>query len=150
MWRLLRRLSALRKLSCPPMPAQPRPDAVVIRFSPVTAAAVLAKAKQSARRSDGNGKYTASVFADHARGGESRAAVIERLLDASELEGIAATRNPNYWRCSTAQELLDRQFTFQKDGYPDERPEHYSVILGENPQLEDVQRFLDAFIKERR
>jgi hypothetical protein len=128
----------------------PRPEAVVIRFTPVTAERVRARAKQDARRSDGNGKFTASVFADHARSGESRDDVIHRLLQASELAGIAATRNPSYWRCSTAQELLDQGFTFQKDRYPDERPEHYSVILGDDPQIEDVQRFLDAFTKERR
>lgn len=122
----------------------------MIRFTPVTAERVLARAKQDARRSGGKGKFTASVFADHARGDEAREELIRRLLRASELEGIAPERNPHYWRCSTAQELLDRGFTFDKDEYPGERPEHYSVILGENPQLEDAQRFLDAFAKDRR
>jgi hypothetical protein len=28
--------------------------------------------------------------------------------------------------------------------------EHYSVILGADPQLDDAQRFLDAFTRERR
>jgi hypothetical protein len=132
------------------MPDSPRPEAVVIRFTPVTAERVLARARQDARRSDGKGKFTASVFADHARGDETREDVIRRLLEASELQGIAPERNPNYWRCSTAQELLDRGLTFDKDEYPGELLEHYSVILGENPQLEDAQRFLDAFTKEKR
>lgn len=80
----------------------------MIRFTPVTAERVLARARQDARRSCGKGKFTASVFADHAREGESRDDVILRLLQASELQGIAPERNPNYWRCSTAQELLDQ------------------------------------------
>lgn len=72
----------------------PRPDAVVIRFRPVSQERVFARAKQNARRSDGNGQFTASVWAEHAREGESRGQLIKRLLQASELEGIApnATR----------------------------------------------------------
>lgn len=64
--------------------------------------------------------------------------------------GLAAHRNPHYWWCTTAQELLDLGFSFVKDGYRDEPEAHYSVVLGAPPTLEDADRFVAAFTKERR
>lgn len=52
--------------------------------------------------------------------------------------------------CTTAQKLLDLGFSFEKDGYDGEPNEHYSVILGDPPTLEDAERFVSAFTKERR
>ncbi|MGO9286205.1 MAG: hypothetical protein ACLP75_25435 [Mycobacterium sp.] len=116
----------------------------------MSAERVLARAAQDARRSDGKGHHTASVWADRARPGETREELIDRLLAISELHGVVATNNPDYWRCSTARELTDNRFTFEKDGWPGEPDEHYSVVLGSPPQLEDAQRFVSAFTKERR
>ena len=39
---------------------------------------------------------------------------------------------------------------FVKDNYDGEPESHYSVILGDPPTLEDVERFLVPFTKERR
>ena len=44
----------------------------------------------------------------------------------------------------------DRGFTFEKDEYDGEPEEHYSVVLGDSPTLEDAKRFVAAFTKERR
>lgn len=128
----------------------PQPNAVVLRFTPMSPQGVLKRAALDARRSDGKGHHTASVWADHAREGETREQVIARLLAATELHGLDPARNPHLWWCSSAQELLDEQFAFEKDEYPGEPPEHYSVILGYPPTLEDTERFVAAFKKERR
>ncbi|MGV9710871.1 hypothetical protein ACWDTI_09425 [Gordonia sp. NPDC003424] len=74
-----------------------------------------------------------------------------RLLEAAELGGLDAARNPKYWVCTSARELLDRGFTFEKDDYPDEPKEHYSVVLSAaEPTFEDAERFIEAFELERR
>ncbi len=128
----------------------PRPDAVVLRFTPMSAEGVLKRAGLDARRPEGKGHYTASVWADHAAEGETEADVVARLLAASELHGLAADNNRKYWMCSTAQKLFDQGFTFEKDDYPDEPREHYSVVLGDSPGIEDAQRFVGEFSKEVR
>ena len=132
------------------MPNAPSPDAVVLRFSPMSANGILHRATLDARRSDGKGHFTASVWSDHAHADETIDDVITRLLRATELHGLIAHRNPHYWWCTTAHTLLDRGFEFEKDEYDGEPDEHYSVILGDPPTLEDTERFVTAFIKERR
>jgi len=46
----------------------------------MSAQRVLERAAQDARRSDGKGHHTASVWADRARRGETREQLIDRLL----------------------------------------------------------------------
>jgi len=133
------------------VPNQPRVDAVVLRFSPMSAEGVLARAERDSRRSGGPGLHTASVWADHpANPTESRDRVIQRVLAVTEMSGCDPSRNPNFWWCSTAQELIDRGFSFIKDGWPGEPSEHYSVVLGHPPELADAKRFVGAFVKEKR
>ncbi|MFL0287197.1 hypothetical protein ACJH6H_18230 [Mycobacterium sp. SMC-21] len=132
------------------MPDMPRPDAVVIRFRPVDAERVLLRAEQNARDPDCGGHYGSSVFADHARDDEGRDDVVKRLLADSELDGIDPVSNSKYWLCTTAQELLDRKFTFVKDGWTGEPLTHYSVVLGNPPTIDDAKRFLEPFRPERR
>ena len=111
---------------------------------------VLNRAKLDARRSTGKGHHTASVWAAHAERGETRDQVISRLLQVTELHGLDPARNVHLWWCASAQDLLDRGFTFEKDEYDGEPEEHYSVVLGDPPTLEDAKRFVAAFTKERR
>lgn len=111
---------------------------------------VLKRAELDARRSTGKGHYTASVWADHARPGETREQVITRLLEVTQLHGLDPARNPHLWWCSSAQRLLDDGFAFEKDEEDGEADEHYSVILGSPPTLVDTKRFVAAFTKERR
>jgi hypothetical protein len=132
------------------VPNEPHASAVVIRFTPMSPEGVLKRAELDARRSTGKGHYTASVWADHARPGETREQVIMRLLAATELHGLDPARNPNLWWCSSAQKLLDQDFVFEKDEEDGEADEHYSVILGYPPTLEDAERFVAAFTRERR
>ncbi|KZS82296.1 hypothetical protein A4G29_12260 [Mycobacterium kansasii] len=111
---------------------------------------VLKRAELDARRSTGKGHYTASVWADHARPGETQEQLIRRLLAATELHGLDPAKNRHLWWCAPAQKLLDEGFTFEKDEEDGEGEEHYSVVLGYPPTLEDVKRFVSAFTKERR
>ena len=53
-----------------------------------------------------------------------------------------------YWECSTAEELVHRRFTFDKDGDDDEPDVHYVVVLGDSPTLEDAKRLVEAFTRE--
>lgn len=103
-----------------------------------------------ARRSDGKGHHTASVWADHATPGEDRAMLLGRILVATELHGLDPAKNPNLWWCSSAREIRDEGFAFEKDGYDDEPEAHYSVVLGDPPTLEDAETFVSLFTKERR
>ncbi|BBZ38738.1 hypothetical protein MCNS_18010 [Mycobacterium conspicuum] len=111
---------------------------------------LLNRAALDARRTDGKGHHTASVWADRPRPGETREDVIRRLLEATELHGLDPARNPHLWSCTSAQKLLDEGFSFEKDEYEGEPDEHYSVVLGDPPTLEDTTRFAEAFTKERR
>jgi hypothetical protein len=150
-WVWLARLKRrLRQLGLLNVPNEPHPEAVVIRFTPMSPQGVLHRAELGARRSDGKGHHTASVWADRARPGETREQVIVRLLAVTELHGLDPARNPHLWWCSSAQKLLAERFTFEKDGYDGEPDEHYSVILGYPPTLGDAERFVAAFTKERR
>jgi hypothetical protein len=117
-------------------------DAVVVRFRPTEPGAVWNWAVKEHRRS---GRYRLSVFADVRRGQETEQDVVRRLLEASELAGIDPERNKKYCLCTSAAELLDRNFTFWKDGDIDELDEHYSVDLGTDAAPEDVDRFLGVF-----
>lgn len=122
-------------------------DAIVIRFRPISPDSVLRSAEREFRRA---GRYGLSVFADVPRDGESADAVITRLLAASELAGMSPQDNPKYYVCSRAEQLLHEGFTFVKDGDDDELAEHYTVDLGDEPRLVDVERFLGAFDRRRR
>jgi hypothetical protein len=116
-------------------------DAVVVRFRPTDPEKVLEWARKEFRRT---GHYRLSVFADARRGDEDDAAVIQRLLEVSELVGLDASRNPRYYVCATS-DLQALNFAFYKDEDDDEPEEHYSVDLGEDPTVEDVVRFLGPF-----
>lgn len=132
------------------MPNEPHAEALVIRFTPMSAQGVLDRAAKDARRSDGNGHHTASVWADHAEPGEDRQALIRRILAVTELRGLDPARNPHLWWCASARQIRDEGFIFEKDGDADEPEAHYSVVLGDPPTLEDAERFVTLFIKERR
>ncbi|MGA7134015.1 MAG: hypothetical protein WBZ15_17030 [Mycobacterium sp.] len=127
------------------MPNTPPSDAVVLRFRPMSPQGVLDRAITEADRSEGKRLYAVSVWADNTNPGETREQLIARLLAASEMR---AASNAYYWECSTAQELVRRRFTFDKDGDDDEPEVHYVVVLGEPPTLDDAQRFVEAFTKE--
>lgn len=116
----------------------------------MSAEGVLKRAAIDARRSDGKGHHTASVWADHAAPGEDRVALLRRILVATELHGLDPAKNPNLWWCSSAREIRDEGFVFEKDEYDGEPEAHYSVVLGDPPTLEDAQTFVRLFNKERR
>ncbi len=116
--------------------------ALVIRFPPSDPEAVLRRAGKEHRR---DGHYGVSVFADVKRGQEDDDALVARLLEVSGLAGMEPGRNPKYYRCQTAQELLDRGFAFMKDREDGELTEHYCVSLGVAPSVQDAGRFLEPF-----
>lgn len=132
------------------MPSEPDPNALVLRFRPMSAERLVARAAQDARRSDGKGHHTASVWVAAQRPGEDRSDVVLRLLALTELYGVNPQTNPDFWFCSTASQITELGFRFEKDEYTGEPEEHYSVVLGDPPTEEDAQRFVSAFTKERR
>ena len=121
--------------------------ALVIRFSPWTAPNILRRAELAHRR---RGEYTASVFADLKVATERDDDLVRRLYVAAELHEIDPEQNLKYDRCARARELLGLGFVFMKDEDEEEAAEHYSVRLGDSPTLEDVERFLSVFTRERR
>ena len=126
----------------PGEPAEVSADALVIRFRPTAADSVWRSAEKEFKRI---GRYRLSVFADVPVEGETDFELRVRLLRASELR-IDPAGNPKYFVCARAGDLLDRGFTFWRDGDDDEEAdEHYSVDLGTAPTVEDVERFLEAF-----
>ncbi|WP_103956478.1 hypothetical protein [Nonomuraea solani] len=129
------------------MPADVPRDAVVIRFRPTMPEDVLRSAGKWYRFT---GVYGLSVFTDVAHAAESEHDVIGRLLKASEMSNIDPAKNKKFYICTSAGKIMDAGFSFRKDGDDDERPEHYTVDLGEQPTLEVVERFLEAFDIERR
>lgn len=150
---------ALRRLPLGPQPVNagwlyhgfvpvdvPR-DAIVIRFKPTDPERVLQRAERDHRYS---GTYGLSVFAAAPLPGEAEPDTIDRLLRASELANIRPDSNPRYYVCSRAGELLDRGFTFTKDGDDDEVAEHYTVDLGPGPTVEETKSFVQAFDQGRR
>jgi hypothetical protein len=116
----------------------------------MSAEGVLNRANKDARRSDGNGHHTASVWADQAAEGEDRASLIGRILADTELHGLDPAKNTHLWWCASARAIVDAGFVFEKDGNADESESHYSVVLGDPPTLEDAERFVTLFTKERR
>lgn len=122
-------------------------DAVVVRFSPFGPERTLARARTEYDRV---GHYRVSVFVGLREEGEDQASIIQRLLEAAELGGIQPTNNPKYMLCAEASKITAAGFTFHKydEDDPDlgfEQDEHYSVDLGEEPTLEDAERFLEPF-----
>ena len=118
---------------------------VVLRLRPMSPEALLRSAENEYRRLQHHG---VSVFADVQRPGESESDTIERLLDVSELGGMA--RADQYWVCTSAGSLLDRDFVFMKDEEPDELAEHYCVSLGDRPDTQRAGLFAAAFSRRRR
>jgi hypothetical protein len=117
-------------------------DALVIRFRPTAPDDVWHSAEKEYRRI---GRFRLSVFADVTRRGETDDDLRRRLLRVSELR-INPAKNPKYFVCTQAGDLMARGFTFWKDGDDDEEvAEHYSVDLGTGATLEDMVRFLEAF-----
>lgn len=136
----------VRRVIC--MQATVAPEALVIRFRPTSPEHVLNSALKEYRYS---GYYRLSVFADVNQEGEGDAELRARLVKASELSGIDPSSNKKYFVCTRAQKLLERKFTFWKDGDEDEVEEHYSVDLGAQPTIDDVGRFLGVFdLEEKR
>ncbi|MGW4848235.1 hypothetical protein [Nocardia brasiliensis] len=126
------------------------PNALVIRFRPMQPQALLDRAARDARRLDGPGKHTASVWCGVHEPGESDEDLRRRILDITVDNGMDAVRNSQYWACARAGDLHERGFSFIKDGYDDEPDAHYSVVLGEPPTLHDVERFLEPFERMER
>lgn len=123
-------------------------EALVIRFRPVSPERVLASAEKEYRRT---GRHAVSVFAGVRAAGESMVDLKSRLLAASEVAGVSADGNPQFYVCSEASQLKARGFTIMRDGDADEVAEHFSVELRHSPTMEDAQRFLDAFdVREKR
>ncbi|MEX1276573.1 MAG: hypothetical protein WEA75_06715 [Acidimicrobiia bacterium] len=118
------------------------PAAIVIRFRPTNPESVLAWAQKEHRRT---GYFRLSVFADVAGPGEDDDAVIQRLLDASELAGVDPGGNKKFYVCTNASELLGLGFTFHKDEEEGESSEHWSVDIGADPSGDDALRFLSPF-----
>jgi len=117
-------------------------EALVIRFRPTDPDSVLGWAQKEFRHS---GCYRLSVFADVQKPDETENDLIRRLLVTSEMSGIDPKNNKKYFVCTRAAELLERGFTFWKDGDDDEQDEHYSVDLGVDATRDDVVRFLGVF-----
>jgi hypothetical protein len=124
-----------------PRRAELSDDAIVIRFTPKTPEGVWRRAELEERRI---GRRRLSVFAAEIKKGETEEMALRRLLDASELQGIAPENNPKYFVCTRASKLSSQGFTFWKDG-GDEVEEHYSVDLGDEATPQDAERFLQAF-----
>jgi hypothetical protein len=117
-------------------------EALVIRFRPTDPDSVLGWAQKEFRHT---GCYRLSLFADVQKPDETEGDLIRRLLGASEMSGIDPKSNKKYFVCTRAAELLERGFTFWKDGDDDEQDEHYSVDLGVDATRDDVVRFLGVF-----
>ena len=124
------------------------PDAVVVRFPPVTHERVERRATLAFVAS---GSYGLSVFADCARPDEGEDGLFRRLIGAAELEGLDVAGNRRYCVC-TAADLFKHGFTFEKDGYTGEAAVHYSVNVGSgNSQLRPISvcKFLAEFADRR-
>lgn len=122
-------------------------DALVVRFSPTSAERVLRKAELLSR--DSGGAHLVSVFVGVSGPDETQDAVLVRVLRATETD-FDPVKNRNFFVCARADTLVDRGFSFVKDGYAGEIAEHYSVDLGFSPTLADVERFLGAFERRKR
>jgi hypothetical protein len=126
----------------PGIPAEVPGDALVIRFRPTAPPDVLRWAEKEHRRI---GRHRLSVFAEVARTGETQEQLLRRLIKAS-VPRINPDKNPKVFICTRASALLGLGFTFWKDGDDDEEAdEHYSVDLGDDATIEDVERFLGVF-----
>ncbi|MGV8874265.1 MAG: hypothetical protein ACOH2Q_17155 [Rhodococcus sp. (in: high G+C Gram-positive bacteria)] len=127
------------------MAESPNSDALVIRFKPMQPEAVLRRAALDARRIDGPGEHTASVWCAVRADDESEEQARRRVLQVTADNGLNADKNKKFWVCTYVRELRDRGFVFIKDGYEGEPEAHFSVILGNPPTLDDVERFIEPF-----
>ncbi len=122
----------------------PSRDSVVVRFKPIDPVAVLKRAVLEQRRTAGTsppGHHGLSVFVV-STAGRSHDAAVTRAIEVAELDGI---RPKQKCYVTTVGNLLDLGFVFLKDEDPGELDEHYCVSLGAEPDLADVERFLQAF-----
>ena len=117
-------------------------EAIVIRFRPTAAEAVLRSAEKTFRA---RGNYRLSVFAAVKMSDEPVEKTHERLLVAAQLSTIQKSGNKKFYVCTAASELYNQRFSFWKDGYQGEVEEHYSVDIGNPPDLAAVEKFLEAF-----
>ena len=121
----------------------------MIRFAPTRHDLVEVRAVRAWEQS---GHHRLSVFADVPQCDESEEShLLARLIEAAGYEGVNLETNKWFFVCQ-ASALLRHGFAFEKDGYPNERPEHYSVNIGpEEPQLRpmSVCLYLTAFADKR-
>lgn len=121
-------------------------NAVVIRFRPTQAEAVLRSAQKEFRRV---GHYGCSVYAGVPRDGESQEDVVRRVLQSADLAGMTVrSGNKKAFVCARASRIEEQGFAFLKDGDDDELDDHYCVNLGNEPDEADAQRFVDQFDEE--
>lgn len=125
----------------------PSRDAIVLRFSPVSAAAMLRKAEQAYRDC---GAYRLSVFASEQWDEETEDDVVQRILAASELQNISPESNQKFWFLSEAGKIYDLGHKLVKYGFEGEIAEHYSVDLGKSATLDDTERIAALFSPMRR
>lgn len=124
----------------------PSRDALVIRLRPTSPDAMLKQAQKAFRY---QGKHRLSVFADVQNADEDHDGLVRRLLRAAELSHIDPAGNPKFWFCESAGKLMDDGFTFAKDNYEGEEPEHYSIDLGNEPTLQDTEKLAKHFPESR-
>jgi hypothetical protein len=131
----------------------PPADALVLRFppgGPDEVEKIRKEAKYAHRHHQEQTAepwYRLSVWVDRPRPGETRDETMTRLVHAAGLANVQVTdaRNSVFWWTSVG-ELAARGFELTKDGDDDERPEHYSVDLGQDvPTREVIQLFVEAF-----
>ncbi|OZC84492.1 hypothetical protein CH282_15255 [Rhodococcus sp. 06-418-1B] len=125
----------------------PPSNATVIRFSPIAPDRLLARAEQEYRRS---ARYGISVFAAAPDGTEDQDRLIQRILEASELQNVKPETNQKFWWLAEASAIYDLGYTFCKAGFLGEIDLHYSLLLGEAPTLEDSKRISDLFQPRKR
>lgn len=90
--------------------------------------------------------YRLSVWADTPLPGEATDETLLRLIHAAGLGRIRLedVRNERFWWTS-AQAIYDAGFDMLKDNDTDERPEHYSVTLGDELSRSSVEDFVAVF-----
>lgn len=117
-------------------------NAIVVRFTPITPEGLVRSANRAFQES---GHYRVSVFADTPRPEEDLVDVLRRLFAAADLSQIDPERNDRFFLCARSGDITQLGFTFVKDGYDGEVPEHWSVDLGSAPTLEQAAALRACF-----